>query len=215
MKKFVVLGLGSFGMYVAKELAEKGNEVTAIDDNKEKIDEIKRKVNQAIIADATKIDTLKEININDYDAVIISLGPNIESSIIAAHHLKQLNVKLIIAKALSEDHYALLQAVGATKIIYPEKEEALRLAGTLSFKNVLEYIPLTNEFNIIEIMCPAKYNGKSIRELDIRKKFSILIIGIKTNGNQTVEIPDPEIVLNSRHSLLLLGHKKDIEIFLF
>ncbi|MBP7652378.1 TrkA family potassium uptake protein [Candidatus Dependentiae bacterium] len=214
MKKFVVIGLGSFGRYAAKELVQKGNEVVVIDDNKDKIDDIKKYVNQAIIADASKIDVLKEINITDYNAVIVSVGPDIESSILVVHHLRQLNVKHIIAKALSDDHYELLKTVGATKIIYPEKEEALRLAGVLSFKNVMEYIPITDEYHLIEINCPSKYQDKSIRELDIRKRFSILIIGIKINGNSTVEIPDPEIILNSRHSLFLLGEKKNIDKFL-
>lgn len=211
MKKFVIIGLGSFGTNISKSLAQRGNDVIVIDSDGKRIDELKDFNIQTIIADATKSDVLENIDLHDADAVIVSLGPNIEPSILVVHYLKNMNIKNIIVKALSEDHSHILKIIGADKIIYPEKDEALRLSNILNSHNVVDYIPITNNHNLFEILCPNKFYGKSIRDLDIRNNYNILIIGIlDINNENKFDMPDPDIVLNKNHTILLLGTEKDI-----
>lgn len=217
MKKFVIIGLGSFGSNAAKVLSSKGNDVIAIDTDNKKIDELKEYNIHTLLADATKIDVLENIDIHDADDVIVSLGPNIEPSILVVHNLKKMNIKNIIAKALSEEHASILGIIGADRIIYPEKDEAVRLANILNSKNLIDFIPLSNAngFNLFEILCPNKYHGKTIREIDVRRKYNILIIGILDKYHEgKFELPDPDITLNENHTILLLGTEKDVNKFL-
>jgi len=214
MKKFIVIGLGSFGTNVAKSLAQKGNEVVAIDDDDSTVDKIKSHVSEAIVADATTLEVLTGIDVAHADAVIVGVGPNIESSILIVHLLKRLNVKYIVAKALSEEHFNILKIVGAHKVIYPEKDEAVRLANVLSARNLLDYIPLSEKYTLIEAPCPERFWGKTIKTLDIRKGYNLLIVGIKDAGkNGDVEIPDPDDVLSRNHTLFIIGTQQDIGKF--
>ncbi len=214
MRKFVVIGMGSFGANIAKSLAGKGNEVIALDSDLKRLDDLKDYTVQTIVADATKSDVLDGIDIKDADGVIVSLGPNIEPSILTVHYLKKMKVKNITVKALSEDHAHILKIIGADRVVYPERDEAERIANILNSKNVVDYIQLSNSYNLFEVLCPVKYHGKSIRELDIRKKYNILIIGIldKLNENK-FEMPDPDLVLGIQHTILMLGTEKDINKF--
>lgn len=214
MKKFVVIGLGSFGSNVAKSLALKGNEVIAIDNNNSTVDKIKNDVSEAIVADATSLEVLHGIDVGNADAVIVGVGPNIEPSILIVHLLKQANVQYIVAKALSEEHFNLLKIVGANKVIYPEKDEAVRLANVLSARNLLDYIPLSEKYTLIEAPCPERLWGETIKTLDIRKGYNLLIVGIKdATKNGDVEIPDPDDVLGPNHTLFIIGTPQNIKKF--
>lgn len=212
MKKFVVIGLGSFGINIAKALAENGNEVLAIDYEMEKVNAIKDYVSEAIQADATKKEVLESLDLSDADAVIVSIGPTMEPSIFVVHYLKELKVKNVIAKALSEDHLKILEIVGADKVIYPEKDEATRLANILTSTNILEYLPISNDFTIEEIAPPSEFVGKNLRELDLRKKFNVLIIGIRDTLKDEISIaPNPDTIIKESDSLIVAGKKKDLE----
>ncbi|MEW6456904.1 MAG: TrkA family potassium uptake protein [Acidobacteriota bacterium] len=212
MSKFVVIGLGSFGENVAKTLYEKGNDVLAIDVDKDKINNIKEFVSNAIVADARNKETLEELDVADSDGVIVSLGPEMEGSILIALHLKELGVKNIIVKALSEDHGKILELIGAHQTIYPEKDEAIRLANILSSKNILDFLQLSPDVSIEEIAPPEKFVGKSIKDLDLRNKYKIQIIAIRDTIKDELQfLIEPNFIIKESDSLVILGTKESFK----
>ncbi len=210
--KFAVIGLGSFGSNIAKTLYEKGNEVLAVDEDKEKIDEVKNFVSHAVHMDAADKENLQALGIKDMDVVIVSLGPEMEASILTVLYLNEMGTKRIVAKALTEDHAKILESVGATEIIYPEKDMAIKTALKLSCPNVLEYLPLISGFGIQEIAPPEKFIGKNLRELDLRNKYGIQVIAIKELiPEKTTFVPKADFVLKDSDILIIMGEDKQLE----
>lgn len=211
MQKFAVIGLGSFGINVAKTLYEQGNEVLAIDIEKEKIEEVKSFVTHAVSMDSADKENLKALGIQDMDVVIVSLGPQMESSILTVLYLYELRVKRIIAKALTEDHAKILESIGATEVIYPEKDMAIKVAHRLSSPNVLEYLPLTSGISIQEIAPPEKFIGKTLKELDLRNKYGIQVIAVKELiPENTILIPRADFVIKDSDILIIIGEEKKL-----
>lgn len=210
--KFAVIGLGSFGSNIAKTLYEKGNEVLAVDEDKEKIDEVKNFVSHAVHMDAADKENLQALGIKDMDVVIVSLGPRMEASILTVLYLNEMGTKRIVAKALTEDHAKILESVGATETIYPEKDMAIKTALKLSCPNVLEYLPLISGFGIQEIAPPEKFIGKNLRELDLRNKYGIQVIAIKELiPEKTTFVPKADFVLKDSDILVIMGEDKQLE----
>lgn len=209
--KFAVIGLGSFGSYVAKTLYEKGNEVLAVDMSKEKIEEVKSFVSHAVSMDAADKENLQALGIQDMDVVVVSLGPEMESSILTVLYLHEIGAERIVAKALTEDHAKVLDAVGATEVIYPEKDMAIKAALKMSNPNILEYLPLISGFGIEEIAPPEKFIGKSLRELDLRNKYGIQVIAIKELiPEKTTFIPKADFVIKDSDILIIMGEEKQL-----
>lgn len=209
--KFAVIGLGSFGSYVAKTLYEKRNEVLAVDKNKEKIEEVKSFVSHAVSMDAADKENLQALGIQDMDVVVVSLGPEMESSILTVLYLHEIGIKRIVAKALTEDHAKVLEAVGATEVIYPEKDMAIKAALKLSNPNILEYLPLISGFGIEEIAPPEKFIGKSLRELDLRNKYGVQVIAIREIiPEKTTFIPKADFVIKDSDILIIMGEEKQL-----
>ena len=210
--KFAVIGLGSFGSNIAKTLYEKGNEVLAVDEDKEKIDEVKNFVSHAVHMDAADKENLQALGIKDMDVVIVSLGPEMEASILTVLYLSEMGTKRIVAKALTEDHAKILESVGATETIYPEKDMAIKTALKLNCPNVLEYLPLISGFGIQEIAPPEKFIGKNLRELDLRNKYGIQVIAIKELiPEKTTFVPKSDFVLKDSDILVIMGKHKQLE----
>ncbi len=210
--KFAVIGLGSFGSNIAKTLYEKGNEVLAVDEDKEKIDEVKNFVSHAVHMNAADKENLQALGIKDMDVVIVSLGPEMEASILTVLYLNEMGTKRIVAKALTEDHAKILESVGATETIYPEKDMAIKTALKLSCPNVLEYLPLISGFGIQEIAPPEKFIGKNLRELDLRNKYGIQVIAIKELiPEKTTFVPKADFVLKDSDILVIMGEDKQLE----
>ena len=210
--KFAVIGLGSFGSNIAKTLYEKGNEVLAVDENKEKVDEVKNFVSHAVHMDAADKENLQALGIKDMDVVIVSSGPEMEASILTVLYLSEMGTKRIVAKALTEDHAKILESVGATETIYPEKDMAIKTALKLSCPNVLEYLPLISGFGIQEIAPPEKFIGKNLRELDLRNKYGIQVIAIKELiPEKTTFIPKADFILKDSDILVIMGKHKQLE----
>lgn len=210
--KFAVIGLGSFGSNIAKTLYEKGNEVLAVDEDKEKIDEVKNFVSHAVHMNAADKENLQALGIKDMDVVIVSLGPEMEASILTVLYLNEMGTKRIVAKALTEDHAKILESVGATETIYPEKDMAIKTALKLSCPNVLEYLPLISGFGIQEIAPPEKFIGKNLRELDLRNKYGIQVIAIKELiPEKTTFVPKADFVLKDSDILVIMGKHKQLE----
>lgn len=215
MRKFAVVGLSSFGFYLSKFLSEKRFKVMAIDKDESIIEKIKPFVHKAVIADARDKDTLDSLGIRDFDVVVVSLGGQIDASILVTLYLKELDVKEIITKAVTEDHGKILDRIGATTVIFPEKDIAYRVARSIASANVLDVIPLSPGISILEFGPPAEFLGKTISEINIRQRYGIQIIVIKEVVPENVVIvPTPDHIIKDSDILIGVGKDEDFEKFL-
>jgi len=209
--KFAVIGLGSFGSNVAKTLYERENEVVAIDKDKEKIEAVKDFVSHAVQMDSANKENLQALGLKEMDVVIVSLGPEMEASILTVLFLHEIGAKRIVAKALTEDHVKILDAVGATEVIYPEKDMAVKTALRLNSPNILEYLPLLSGISIQEIAPPEKFIGKSLKQLDLRNKYGIQVIAIKeVITEKTTFVPKADFVIKDSDILIVIGEEKQL-----
>jgi trk system potassium uptake protein TrkA len=211
-KKFCVIGLGNFGFHIVATLYAQGHEVTAIDTNKDKVQEVKDICDYAILGDAGHKEFLAAQGVQEMDAVVVSTGDRSHLSTLMTLYLKELKVRRILVKAISEDHGRILERVGATDVIYPEKDMAIRVARNMSSPNVLEYIPLAEEYSLSETEPPRHFLGKTLIELDLRKKYQLTIIAIKdVLTDQFIPAPPPTYKLKDSDVLIILGKTADID----
>jgi trk system potassium uptake protein TrkA len=212
MKRVVVIGLGIFGFNVAKSLYENGIEIIAIDKNKEMIQKIKDFSTKAILADGTNKEVVESIGIQEDDVVIISFGEDLAASTLITLHLKEMKVKHIIVKAPNGDHKRVLEKVGATEVIIPEREMADKVAKSLIAPNVLEYIPLSEDYTISEIVPPASFFGKTIGGLHLRSKYHIEVIAVKEVLPDRIRmVPKADFVIKDSDILVVIGKEEDIQ----
>jgi len=212
MSQFVVIGLGSFGSAVALTLSKLHQDVLVIDQDEDKIEEIKDSVTQAISADVTNKKILEEFISKNIDAVVVNLGSNLEGSILTTVFLKDIGVKNILVKARNEDHGKVLKVVGASEIIFPEKDVGVRVAERLSIPNLIDHIPLAPEYSIVEISVPPLFVGKTLRDLRLRNKYGIEVIAVKDRNLNTFNlIPSADLTLKSTNSLIVIAKRIDID----
>ncbi len=211
MKKFAVIGLGNFGFHAAKALFNYGNEVVAIDSEKAHVQAIDQYSTEAILADATDVEALRVLGLENMDAVIVSTGTKISVSILICLHLQEIGVKKIIAKAVDSDHEKILKRVGATQVVHPERDMAERVSRNLSQSNVLDFIPLAAEYELVQIEPPAQFIGKSLKDLDLRARHRIHIIGIREQGpDKFMLVPPADSVIKKDQILIAIGKSEDI-----
>lgn len=211
MKRFAVIGAGSFGYYVAKALYENKNEVVAIDRSKDRVQAIEPFCTSAIVQDLTDMEALKGLGLDEMDAVIVSTGANIKPSILICFHLSRLGIKRIIVKAEDDDHGEILKQLGATEIIRPGMDMAQRLAMRLTSPNILEFLPLGEEYTIVQIEAPPSFVGKSLRELGLRKRYEVNIIAVKEpDPERWVMVPDADFSFKDNDILIILGKESDL-----
>lgn len=179
MKQFAVFGLGVFGISIAKNLMKEGMEVIAIDQDDINIEAIKNDVTQAMALDSTKEEALVALDIRRVDCAIIAIGDDMESSILTALLLKKLEVPKVIARANTHAHRQILSLIGVDEIISPEEEMGLRLARRLSSAHILHHLNVSEEHTIAEVIVAERFIGKSIREMNLRSKYGVNIVGIK------------------------------------
>lgn len=212
MRSFAVIGMSSFGHYVCRYMAERGFYVLAIDNDEAKINRIKDFVQKAVITDATERETLERLGIGDFDAVIVSLGDRIDASILVTLYLRQLGVKEIIAKAITEDHGKILDLIGATTVLFPERDSAYRLAHSMDSVSVLDYIPLTPGVSIIELAPPTSFLGKSLAQIDLRREYQVQVVMIKELVPENViVVPGGDHVIKDSDILVVLGKDEDLK----
>jgi len=223
MRQFAVIGLGRFGSSVAKTLAEKGHQVLAVDIDKEKVQNISSLVTHAVQIDATDEKVLRTIGIKDMDVVIIAIGKNLEASILVTLILKEMNVREIVAKAINEIQGKVLRKVGATKVVFPERDMGAQVANSLTSSQIIEYINLSSDHSVVEIVTPSTFIDKSLQQLDIRSKYKANVIAIKKKIPSITDKGDTEIkeeinispassdVLRKGDTLVVIGRNKDIE----
>ena len=211
MKRFAVIGLGNFGFHAAKALYEDGNEVVAIDLNKGRVQAIDPHCSEAIVLEATDKEALKTLGLEDMDGVIVSTGTKISSSILICLYLQEMGVKKILVKALDEDHEKILKRVGATEIIHPERDMALRVSRGLSRPNMLDFIPLSDEFDLVQVGPPREFIGKSLKDLNLRAKYNVHIIAIHEIVPENFRlVPPADFVIKDSDILIMLGKSEDI-----
>lgn len=215
MKKFAVIGLGNFGMNIARSLIENNCEVLGVDIDKETVERAKDFLTYAIAGDPSSRIILDSIGITEYDAVILSIGQEMVSSILISLYLKELKAKKIIARAISDDHEKILKKLGVDVVIFPEKDMATRIGKTISKKNVLDYLPLNDDYSIMEIIPPASFIDKNLRELNIAARYRCQILGIKhteESGEQkTIIAPPADEVIREGNILVVVGKTTAIE----
>ena len=181
MKKqtFAVIGLGRFGSAMARTLTELGQDVVGIDASEERVQRHADVIRSAIQLDANDERALRTAGVQDVDVAVISIGENIEASLLAVMLVKDLGVPKIIAKAVTTLHGRILERIGVNRVIFPEREMAIRLAHSLVVANVLDYIELSRDFSIIEMPAPEEFAGKSLKELQLRNRYGLTLIAIK------------------------------------
>jgi len=212
MKRVIVIGLGIFGMNLVKTLYENGIEIIAIDKNKDIIQQVKESCSKAILADGTNKEVIESIGIQKDDIVIISFGEDLSASTLITLHLKELKVKNIIVKAPNEDHKRVLEKVGATDVVIPEKEMADKVARSIISPNVLDYIPLSEDYTISELAPPASFYGKTIGELHLRTKYHVEVIAVREMLPDRVRmVPRADFVIKDSDVLVVIGKEEDIQ----
>jgi trk system potassium uptake protein TrkA len=212
MKQFVVIGLGNFGFGVATRLAQIGHEVLAIDLSETRIDEIKDKVTQAVAGDAKDKTVLADLVSKAIDAAIVSLGDSIEASVLSVLYLKELGVRRIIAKATSDDHGKILEFIGTSEVIYPERDAAVRLAERLNAPtSVLDYIELSPEYGIIDIATPDGFVGKTLKQLHLPTEHGVLIIAVRDVLKNDIQLlPKADYKLQPDSIISVIGRYADL-----
>ena len=211
MKQICVIGLGQFGTHIARTLARLDCDVLAIDVDEKPVAAVRDDVHQALITDARDLEALKSVITKDLDEAVVSLGDSMEASILCTLHLSKIGIERIRAKASSRDHAAILKAVGATDVIFPEQETAERMAHRIVNPDLLDYLPLSREYRVVEISVPESFVGQSLAQLHLRKKYGVLAVAIKHPDNARIEfMPSAESVLTRSSTLIVIGKDPDL-----
>ena len=211
-ENFGVIGLGKFGYNVAITLEKLGQRVMAFDKLEEEVEKVKDFVTVAQILDSTDLHALENSGISACHTVIVCMGENAEDNFLTVLNLKELEIKTIIANADTEAEGKILQKIGATKVVYPEKESAIRLANQLVSSDILEYIEVSPDYQAAEIGAPKDFIGKKIEELALRNKYKVLIIALKRKGENIIIPPSKETILKD-DVMIVVGSTKDIYNF--
>ncbi len=210
MKSILLIGLGGFGRHIAAKLNSLGYEVMAVDQNEERINMVLDQVTNALIGDSTSADFLQTLGVKNYDVCIVAIGDNFQNSLETTSLLKELGARKVIARASTDVQEKFLLRNGADEVVFPEKQMATWTAVRCLSNSILDYIELDDEYAIFELAIPKEWDGKSISELDIRKKHGINIMGIRENGVLSMNVL-PETVLSHHKSILILGTTKAVK----
>ncbi len=208
-KQFAVIGLGRFGASVARTLYTLGYDVLGIDSNEENTQTLADNLTHVVTADATDENTLKALGIRNFDVVIVGIGGDIQSSILTTIILKELGIKYLVAKAQNELHGKVLNKIGADRVVFPERDMGIRVAHNLISPKVLDFVEFSPDFNIVELAVIPMWYNKSLRELNLREKYGLNIIAIKTDENTNVS-PKADDILKEGEILIVTGSKEDI-----
>lgn len=210
--QFAVIGLGRFGGSICKTLSQMGHDVLAIDKDENKVNQYADIVTQAVQLDSTDELALKEVGIRNMDHVIVAIGDDIQASILTTLILKEMNVPYVTAKAQNDYHEKVLAKIGADKIVHPERDMGIRLVHSLVSKNVLDLIELSPDYSLVEIKASDKMVNKSLLELNIRAKYGVNILAIKSEKGLNFS-PKAEDVIREGDVLVVVGANRDIARF--
>ncbi len=212
MKQIAVLGLGRFGGSLVKEFNELGIDTMAVDKSIDKVNEFSQYATHTIQANTLDESTLKQLGIRNFDLVVVSFGDDIEASLLTTLHLKELGVQQVWAKAQNDYHHKVLDKIGADRIIHPERDMAKRVAHHIASEKIIDFIELSKEHSIVEIVASEKLHNHTLLELDIRAKYGCSVVGIQRDENVIVA-PLAEEVLQKGDVLIVIGHNADLNRF--
>jgi len=208
-KQFIVIGLGKFGQSVAKTLFDMGYDVLAVDDDESIVQEIADSVTHAVAMDATDEYALRTLGIRNFDIAVVSIGTNIQSSIMVTLNLKEAGIKKVVAKATTDMHAKLLTKIGADRVILPEMDMGIRVAHNLVSANILDFIELSPDYSIVEVTAPSQWMGKDIKTLDVRAKYGINIMAIKSDDDINIS-PRATDEIREGDVLVIIGSINDL-----
>ncbi len=210
MNSYIVLGLGRFGRNIAKELVKLGHNVLAVDRTEQLVQEFSDIVTHVMCAECSNEDFLRSVGIQNFDAAIVAIGNDIQSSILTTLLLKELGAKFILAKAHDDLHAKVLKKVGADNIIQPERDMAIRSANNLISNNIIDMIEFSSDYSIMESDVPSEWVGKTIGELNIRAKYGVSIIAIKNKKGITIA-PNAGTLFNEDDITAVIGHNSKLK----
>lgn len=213
MKQFIVIGLGSFGISLAKTLYEMGNDVLVIDENEELVQSMTGLVTHAVQANATDENVLKSLGVKNFDVAVIAIGSNMESSIMVTMLVKEMGVKYVVAKAHNELHARVLYKVGADRVVMPEKDMGIRVARNIFSSNLLDLIEFSKEYSIAEILPIEEWFHKTLRDINMREKYGLNVIAAKKLDDEIIVSPGPDYVVDEGDILAVCGKNTDIKKF--
>ena len=210
MKSVLIIGMGRFGRHLCMNMSRLGHQIMIVDDHEENLEEMLPYVVSAKIGDCTKPEVLKSLGIANFDLCFVCIGTNFQSSLEVTSQIKEMGGKYVISKATRDIQAKFLLRNGADEVIYPERDEAEKLAMRFSANHVYDYIELSEDYSIYEIAPPQGWLGKSLKELDIRNKYHINILGVK-RGEKVEMISASEDKIKKDDHLMILGRKEDTE----
>ena len=208
-KSVLLIGLGKFGTQIAEELYKLGHDVMVVDRNEERVNDAMKYAANGQIGNSTNADFLKTLGINDYDFCIVTIGGDFQSSLETTCLLKELGAKTVISRAESDGQAKFLLRNGADEVVYPEKQLASWMAIRYSSEHIIDYIEIDESCAIMEMTIPKEWLGKSIRQIDIRKKYEINIVALKQNGKAIANF-SPDDILIEDYTMLVIGDYKRI-----
>jgi len=208
-RQFIVIGLGRFGTSVAETLYSLGNDVLAVDFDEEVVQNISDKVTHAVQVDANDENSLRALGIRNFDCAVISIGTNIQSSILATLLVKELGVKYVITKATNALHAKVLYKIGANRVVFPERDMGVRVAHNLVSSNILDYIELSPDYSIAEVVSPEEWHNKTLRELNIRAQYGINVMAIKRNNDIDVS-PSADNTIEPGDIIVAIGSIEEL-----
>ncbi|MBY9078757.1 TrkA family potassium uptake protein [Paenibacillus sp. HN-1] len=213
-QQFVVIGLGRFGSSLALELMEMGYEVLGIDHNEERVEEMDDRLTHAVMADATDESVMRSLGVRNLDCGIVAIGDDMERSILTAILLKELGVKMVVAKAISILHGRALERLGVDRVIFPERDMGVRVAHQLVTPHLLDYIELSKDYRIVELTVPSCMDGKSLAALNTRGKYGCSIIALNRKGEEGVIVaPTAHDYLHAGDIMVVIGSNESIDRF--
>ena len=210
MKSILLIGLGRFGKHVAIKLNKLGHQVMAVDSSEERVSDVLPFVTNAIIGDSTNEAFLSSLGVGNFDVCIVTIGSDFQSSLETTSLLKELGAKMVVSRASRDVHEKFLLRNGADEVVYPEKQLASWTAICFSSDHILDYIELDGDHAVYEVMVPSSWQGKTVGELDIRRKYNINILGTRHNDKLDLSVT-PNTMFTPEHTLMVLGTYRDVQ----
>lgn len=212
MKQFIIIGIGKFGESIATNLYKMGHDVLAVDIDEERVQYIANKVTHAVQADATEEGTLEALGVKHFDGAVVTIGESVQASILITLLCKELGIRHVLAKAQNELHAKVLYKIGADRVVFPERDMGLRVAHSLVSTSFLDYIELTPDYSIVELKAAKDWQGKSLKDLNIRAKYGINIMAIKQDDKVVVS-PAADDTIQRDDVFVVIGKAEDINRF--
>ena len=211
-RRFIMLGMGTFGTALARRLATNGCQVIGVDSRRDRLEAVKNEIHECVIGDATEREVLENLPLRDASAVFISLGETITRSLLATLHVKELGARQVVVKGVTKEHGKILEHLGADRVVFPEEEVARQLADKMTWPNVLDFLPIDPEYSVAEVAMPSSLSVKTMAEADLRNTIGVQVMGIKDVLSGKLDMfPDGRRRLLEDQVLLVVGRAEELQ----